>query len=272
MAKHMTDSHRRFLQSLMCCGIIEGSKARALHRHCCEVHRVHYPHEGLDDFIRVINTHLQPMFMQIRKGMSEEDGVQYYALVNITETDVTRMASDYSDTELELFRKAMDLIVDSETGTASSTEILNLADRLQPKKMKKKETEQVLQRLVQDKWLYEKDGEYTLSTRCIMEMEPYIQNIYQDLVKVCNICRNIAIQGQMCENPECGIKMHIPCVARYFKGRTDPRCPSCNEFWPHEIPDLSCPSPQAPSPGQAMAAKENTTQDTAPSRSKRLRK
>lgn len=43
-------------------------------------------------------------------------------------------------------------------------------------------------------------------------------------------------QGQICENLECGIKMHYHCVARYFKGRTDPHCPSCSDFWAHEIP------------------------------------
>lgn len=93
------------------------------------------------------------MFMQIRKGMSEDNGQQYYALVsdlslhyqgcflvcvlscrllvshcfgiitekldckllinfnpvqvNMAETDITRMSSDYADNELELFRKTV---------------------------------------------------------------------------------------------------------------------------------------------------------------------
>lgn len=49
----------------------------------------------------------------------------------------------------------MDLIVDSESGSASSTDILNCADSLRTKKLKKKETEQVLNKFVQDKWLNE---------------------------------------------------------------------------------------------------------------------
>ncbi|XP_058891275.1 non-structural maintenance of chromosomes element 1 homolog [Acipenser ruthenus] len=96
--------------------------------------------------------------MQIRKGMSEEDGQQYYAL--------------------------MDLIAESENGTACSTDYLNLAHKLQSKKMKKKEVEVVLQRLVVDKWLCEKNGD-----------GQYIQNMYQDLVKLGNTCHNTAIQG-----------------------------------------------------------------------------
>lgn len=40
--------------------------------------------DKLDDFIATINSALQPMFMQIRKGMSEDNGQQYFALVSRT--------------------------------------------------------------------------------------------------------------------------------------------------------------------------------------------
>uniref|UniRef100_UPI00398F6C72 non-structural maintenance of chromosomes element 1 homolog isoform X2 n=1 Tax=Pristiophorus japonicus TaxID=55135 RepID=UPI00398F6C72 len=155
MATALNESHRRFLQTMMSQGILEGSVMRKLHKHCCETHKAHYRHDHLDDFIKSINGHLQPLFMEIRKGMSEDDGRQHYALINLAETEITRMAFDYTETELELFKKTMDLVLESESGMVSSTDILNLADQLQPKKMKKKEVEQVLQRFVQDKWLCE---------------------------------------------------------------------------------------------------------------------
>uniref|UniRef100_A0A096MD80 Non-structural maintenance of chromosomes element 1 homolog n=1 Tax=Poecilia formosa TaxID=48698 RepID=A0A096MD80_POEFO len=240
MSRLLGDSHRRFLQTLMAVGITDEQEARALYQHCCDTHKMPCTPDKLDEFIEAINSRLQPMFMQIRKGMSEENGHQYYALVNMAETDITRMTSDYADNELELFRKTLDLIVSSENGTASSTDILNSTDTMTSKKLKKSETEHLLTRLVQDKWLCERRGEYTLSTRCIIEMEPYIRTMYQDQVKVCHICHNIAFQPkcQICENPSCGIKIHNPCVARYFKGRVEPRCPACDDFWPHEIPDF----------------------------------
>ncbi|XP_030646584.1 non-structural maintenance of chromosomes element 1 homolog [Chanos chanos] len=271
MNRSMGDSHRRFLQTMMSNGIIDNIQARALHQHCCEVHSGHYIPDKLDEFIDVINAQLQPMFMNIRKAMSEEDGLQYYALVNLTETDITRMSSDYADNELELFRKAMDLIVDSENGTASSTDILNCADTLQTKKLRKKEAELVLNKFVQDKWLNEKHGEYTLSTRCITEMDQYIRTMYRDLVKICHVCHNIALQSQMCENPGCGIKMHLPCVARYFKGRSDPHCPACSDFWPHEIPEFHRRQSQA-SQSQFSSAKENTAPAPSTSSSRRSRR
>ncbi|KAM9818385.1 non-structural maintenance of chromosomes element 1 homolog isoform 1-T1 [Syngnathus typhle] len=234
----MDDRHRRFLQTLMRIGIVDEANAKQLLHHCCSTQN-----NQLDDFIDTINTTLEPMFMQIRKGMCEESGVQHYALVNMIETDATTMTTDYAVHELEIFRKVMDLIVDSETGRVYSTEILNCAKSL-TKKTKKRDTEELLNRLVQDNWLIEKNGEYCLSTRCIIEMEQYIRTMYQDQVKVCRICRNIAFQSQICENPTCGINIHNPCVARFFRGATEPRCPACNDVWPHRIPALQKQLPE----------------------------
>ncbi|KAM9305496.1 non-structural maintenance of chromosomes element 1 homolog [Gastrophryne carolinensis] len=247
----ITQSHQRFLQVLMSHGIMEASAARRLHRHCCEAHKVHYMHDKLDEFVGTINKHLQSVFMQIRKGSDENDSKSYYALVNLAENEVTKLSSDYAEHELELFRKTLDLIIESDNGFASSTNILNLADQLETKKMKKKEVEQLLQSFVQDKWLIEKDGEYSLHTRCIMEMEHYIQTTYQDMVKTCNICHNVAIQGQLCEN--CGIKIHLTCLRTYFRGQQEPRCPQCTDPWLQEIPRL------APSPSQVADASQTSS-------------
>lgn len=112
----MGESHKRFLQTMMSNGIISSVQAKALHRHCCETHGgvcdidcgeisrhlycisylkthvnkvdflcrwsvAHFSPDRLEEFIDVINASLQPMFMHIRKGTSEEDGAQHYALV-----------------------------------------------------------------------------------------------------------------------------------------------------------------------------------------------
>lgn len=49
---------------------------------CSDLFSVYYAHDKLDDFISTINRHLQPLFMQIRKGLSEDDGRAHYALVS----------------------------------------------------------------------------------------------------------------------------------------------------------------------------------------------
>lgn len=42
---------------------------------------VHYVPDKLDDFINTLNGQLQPLSLEIRKGVSEENGRTYYALV-----------------------------------------------------------------------------------------------------------------------------------------------------------------------------------------------
>ncbi|XP_048188670.1 non-structural maintenance of chromosomes element 1 homolog [Perognathus longimembris pacificus] len=235
----MTDVHRRFLQLLMTHGVLEEWDVRRLQKHCYQVHDRNAPVERLEDFINTINSVLESLYIEIKKGVTEDDGRPIYALVNLATTSVSKMATDFAENELDLFRKALELIIDSESGFASSTNILNLVDQLKGKKMRKKEAEQVLQKFVQNKWLIEKEGEFTLHSRAILEMEQYIRETHPDAVKTCNICRGLLIQGQSCET--CGIRMHLPCVAKYFRSAAEPRCPHCNDYWPHEIPEVFDP-------------------------------
>ncbi|XP_017742676.1 PREDICTED: non-structural maintenance of chromosomes element 1 homolog isoform X2 [Rhinopithecus bieti] len=196
----MTDVHRRFLQLLMTHGVLEEWDVKRLQRHCYKVHDRHATVDKLEDFINNINSVLESLYIEIKRGVTEDDGRPIYALVNLATTSVSKMATDFAENELDLFRKALELIIDSETGFASSTNILNLVDQLKGKKMRKKEAEQVLQKFVQNKWL---------------------------------------IEGQSCET--CGIRMHLPCVAKYFQSNAEPRCPHCNDYWPHEIPEVFDP-------------------------------
>ncbi|XP_062956386.1 non-structural maintenance of chromosomes element 1 homolog isoform X2 [Cynocephalus volans] len=235
----MTDVHRRFLQLLMTHGVLEERDVKRLQKHCYEVHDRNATVEKLEDFINNINSVLESLYIEIKKGVTEDDGRPFYALVNLATTSVSKMATDFAENELDLFRKALELIIDSETGFASSTNILNLVDQLKGKKMRKKEAEQVLQKFVQNKWLIEKEGEFTLHGRAILEMEQYIWETYPDATKMCNICHRLLIQGQSCET--CGIRMHLPCVAKYFQSNPEPHCPHCNDYWPHEIPEVFDP-------------------------------
>lgn len=59
----------------------------------------YYAQDKLDDFVSTINNQLQPLFMQIRKGMSEVDGRTHYALVGMRCCHLVVLAShnEYMD-------------------------------------------------------------------------------------------------------------------------------------------------------------------------------
>ncbi|CAI5792486.1 non-structural maintenance of chromosomes element 1 homolog isoform X1 [Podarcis lilfordi] len=192
LGTNLNDAHRQFLQAFLTLGFVERPEAAKLHQLYCQLHKVHYVPDKLDDFINTLNGQLQPLSLEIRKGVSEENGRTYYALVNLAETEITLMASDYSENELELFKKT-------------------------------------------------KEGEYTLHLRCVLELEQYILRHYQDSARKCHVCHSLSIQSQVCE--DCGIAMHLPCLAKYFQAQREPRCPNCKQFWPHQIPDINLPGP-----------------------------
>ncbi|XP_060549031.1 non-structural maintenance of chromosomes element 1 homolog isoform X3 [Pantherophis guttatus] len=230
MAAALSDAHRRFLQALLARGVVEAAEAERLRRLCCQRHPAPGASDALDDFLAALNAQLQPLSMEIRRGSAEDSGGAYVAL--------------------------LDLILMSGNGFASSTEILNLADQLKPKKMKKMEVEQVLQQLVQKKWLCEKEGEYTLHIRSILELEQYIFRHYPESARKCHICHSLSIQSQVCE--DCGIVLHCSCLSKYFQTQPEPRCPHCKQFWPHRIPDLHPPS-QLPSSARRESRKASRT-------------
>ncbi|CAL8381227.1 unnamed protein product [Arctogadus glacialis] len=230
------EGHQRFIQTMMIRGIVNEQEAKTLHHHCCEVHKEHYVADKLEEFIQVVNSKLESLNMKIRTRASEDDGMPCYALVNTANNQLTRMSSDYADNELELFRRTMDLIMSSDDGTASSTDILNSADSLQTRKLTMSAAECLLKRLVSDDWLVEKQGDYSLSTRCVMDMEPFIRTMYDDeQVKVCAVCHCLAFKCQICANPLCTVKIHNPCAEKYFKKKPVQRCPGCSELWPNKV-------------------------------------
>lgn len=47
----------------------------------------------------------------------------------------------------------------------------------------------------------QKEGEFTLHTRAILEMEQHIREMYPDAVKICNICHGLLIQVPLGGSP-----------------------------------------------------------------------
>ncbi|KAK7824553.1 hypothetical protein U0070_021474 [Myodes glareolus] len=130
----MTDVHWRFLQLLMTHSVLKEWEVRHLQNHCYKVHNRNTTVDKLEDFINNINSVLESLYIEIKKGVTEDDGRLIYALMNLATTSVSKMAMDFAENELDLFRKTLELIVDSEIGFASSTNILNLVDQLKAKR------------------------------------------------------------------------------------------------------------------------------------------
>uniref|UniRef100_UPI00358EA4AE non-structural maintenance of chromosomes element 1 homolog isoform X5 n=1 Tax=Myxine glutinosa TaxID=7769 RepID=UPI00358EA4AE len=152
---NMTDAHRLFLQYLMVRPCVEAHECRKLQNECCNSFQEHNDLDSLEKFVETINSNLIPLgFIEIRQGFSQE-GNKVYALVNTAETEITLMASDYTESELEVFKTILEQVVVSSDGSVSSVRVLNRSDKIKGKKIKKDEVQVLLQRMVQDGWLFD---------------------------------------------------------------------------------------------------------------------
>ncbi|XP_038057744.1 non-structural maintenance of chromosomes element 1 homolog [Patiria miniata] len=229
-----TDAHRLALQSFLSRGVMSTSEVKELHKKACQTFNVNFENtmECLRNFLEKINENISSVGMEIRSKKDEETGKLMFALVMTNESQLGRLSSDYQKNDLELFKKILDLIVEAESGCVSSTDVLNLASHLK-EKMSKQDAQNILSRLIKENWLTESQGEISLAPRAIMELEHYLTDVYEEDIRHCHLCKEIAIKGQWCP---CGLKLHIFCAARLFRGKDDCRCPGCKDVWEFEIP------------------------------------
>ncbi|GAB1610778.1 non-structural maintenance of chromosomes element 1 homolog [Argonauta hians] len=234
----MKPQHHAFLQYFMAKGLVDSKGVRTLFKLCCRESLSESRLEGsqsewmeqLANFVTVINNNIRPFHLNILKGFDEDDGTNYYCLVNTCDNGITRLSSDYSVNELELFKLFLERIMSSNDASVGSVQALNLTHVLE-KKMSKDDAQRLFDRMVNDKWLKRTvRGRLQLSTRSILELDNHIRTMYPDLVELCNMCNRLCLQGQTCAS--CGTKLHMFCAKRYLENQTAPKCPKCYEPWP----------------------------------------
>ncbi|KAL3869497.1 hypothetical protein ACJMK2_042171 [Sinanodonta woodiana] len=237
----MTDSHRLFLQAFMSRGILDAKEVKSLFRTSCEKFKTFIAdneeerRHQLTEFVITINNNIKPFHMEIKKGVSEEDGSNYYGLVNISESSITLLASDFTTNELDLFKKLVESIVDSDTGSVGSTDAINLVETLD-KKMTRNDAQELLKKLESNKWIKVMNGQVSLATRAILELEQYIFDMFPAIATRCNMCKKLCLKGQSCDS--CPVRLHFHCASKFFSRQEVPKCPAsdCKSPWPRALP------------------------------------
>ncbi|BFZ16918.1 hypothetical protein BsWGS_19957 [Bradybaena similaris] len=223
-----SDKRKIFLQTFLSKGILNAKEVKELLALCgVQVESK----QDMADYVLNANAALASFHLQIKKGIQEEDGASFYCLVNTVETVISRMSSTYSPNELELFKKLVEQIVETDDGKLGSLAALSLTERLD-KRMGKEEAENFFDRLERDRWIKkELDGKISLSVRSIVELDQYLKDMYPDVIKMCYICSKLCLFGENCDS--CAIKIHKKCAQTLFEHCTEKRCPdkSCKAAW-----------------------------------------
>ncbi|XP_052258000.1 non-structural maintenance of chromosomes element 1 homolog isoform X2 [Dreissena polymorpha] len=230
----LKSSHHMFIQAFMTRGVMNGTEVFNLLKLSCEKYGDYDEASRtqlLLDYCHTINSNISMLGLEIKKGKDETNGTGYYGLVNTVESNITLLASQYTENELQFFKMLLEEFVKSESGTIGSIEALGISEKI-PKKMSKTDANQLLDRFEREKWIGKsKEGRMYLGIRGVMEMEQYIFEMFEDFAVRCNMCKKLCIQGARCMNGECETRMHFHCAQRVFRGKSEKRCPECRGPW-----------------------------------------
>lgn len=199
----MRDSQRLFLQMFMSQGMLGKDDVGDSFKEACtrfgeqallEKTKVW---ENIVECIRVINVNIRDLQLEIKRAVDEFTGDYYYVLVSKFDSPLAKLSPEFTNEELDLFKKLMESICTSDSGTLTSSDALNLTDQIdKQKRLSKADAEKFYARLEREKWLMKQPrGRYYLSARTIAEFEPYILD--QFAVTKCNMCQKLCVQGQM---------------------------------------------------------------------------
>lgn len=121
------------------------------------------------------------------------------------------------------------MLAPNESYTVSSMAALREVNTLKGN-LTKAQGEVVLDSFVANGWLIKsRRGRFSLSTRALLELQPYLRSTYPDEIMECTICMEMITRGVACPTANCKTRLHQHCYTNYKRGSS--KCPTCNETW-----------------------------------------
>jgi len=179
--------------------------------------------EKVSQMVSRVNRLMRPFGVELSRGPNETDGTVFYALINTSDNEMTRMANIWTQKELQYFRKLMAAIIESNSSSISSTKMLNIG-RDDELKFSISAAETVTNKWLEQKWLEEiSDGKVAIGVRTLLEMSVYIRERFE--VQDCFRCKILCVRGFNCMS--CDTKLHYHCFDAQFVPNN--LCPNCSK-------------------------------------------
>lgn len=205
--------------------------------------------EEIRDLVRSLNDLLKPAQLGIKSRLCEDNNEEYFALINMIESEAAKHTSEFSPAEFELFKWVLKEIVSSESGSVSSIDCINQSSYIQ--KLTKTDAQKALDKFLASQWLNEREGEVSLTVRALLELEPLLKKLDEDLQN-CKICNKLAVKKVAC--PDCGAKFHRYCISKLKL-----KCPACHRVW-RSLEEESTPSQMSLSQTLSQTSNPSTSQ------------
>ena len=226
--------HRMFLQAMMSRKIIANEAFKPLVALCCKRCNVTIPEgkepEALGIFLRSINKKIKKLSLRVGKILDEEEYNKQSYLVLLNECDRSKESTQltiktmvsFAPHELEYLKIIVHELLENPMRELSPRDAVNRCVDINKSLV---EAEAILDKLCQHQWLRWIDDEkktgrkLRLAPRFIYEMQPYLKEVYPNLVANCCQCNKIVVRSIDC--PQCSAKYHMYCLPRNYKCETD---------------------------------------------------
>ncbi|KAI9571235.1 Nse1 non-SMC component of SMC5-6 complex-domain-containing protein [Boletus coccyginus] len=247
MTVHSNDVQRLFLQAVFSRGILSFKHAQVLWEKCIGAVEAADPSRDIafddsrkawDKFVSNINTSLNSLDLEFRHLTDEQTGIEMYSVVNTKDDEIAQMATDYTPLEIAYFKAVVEqiMLASREAYSVSSLAALREVGSLKSN-MTKSQAEAVLGSLVAKGWLLKsKRARYSLSTRALLELLPYLKSNYPEECLECTICFEIITRGAGCNTLNCKARIHYHCFRKLRALRA--QCPTCLVEWPQDATSL----------------------------------
>jgi hypothetical protein len=215
-------------------------ETKILYSKICEVCEVIYSESSFENFMKEIHNTLVKIDFDIKKIQSKSNGEIFYIWVNLINDDFTQLSTQYSQNEIIIFKKLLELIMDNyeDKYQLSSTKAIQEISKL--KSLTKKEIELLLKRFQSDRWIVERRGKYSLDIRSLAELSEYIKRnvLDEDELIECPICSNYIFSDlERCSNQKCDYHIHTFCASLKFN-KAEKKCPKCKHLLDSEEAEI----------------------------------
>ncbi|PPQ86853.1 hypothetical protein CVT25_012572 [Psilocybe cyanescens] len=235
------DVDRLFLQAILSRGVMSSQLAQVIWGKCIKA--VNESNDALnvrhskekdawEGFVSKINKSLDKLDLEFRALHDESSGKE------IKGDEIAQLATEYTPAEITFFKAIVEqiMLAPREAYVISDMAALREPALVGLTSMTKMQAEVILTSFVQKGWLLRsKAGHYSLSTRSLLELLPYLKSNYPDEILECTICLDIMTRGIACHTVNCKTRLHFHCFANYR--RRHDTCPSCSTAWPRGAKD-----------------------------------
>jgi predicted transcriptional regulator len=178
------------------------------------------------------------LFLNINRGISDEDGRIFWILINTKDDKNSKKMSKYTEKEREIFKSVLDSILKN----FPKTKIGEIELQNTQKTMKKSEFEYFLNRLCQENWINKSQkGKIFIGLRTIVEMKDFLiselsshsnqenenNNNDQNDYPKCFSCKEFVVKPKFCKN--C-LKTETPTYL-HKRCKKEATCPRCKQIF-----------------------------------------